>query len=37
MNQNIYEKIQVGHVINGPKMTVTKEMIRDFAEASREK
>ena len=34
MGQNIYKEIQVGHVIDGPSINVTKDMIREFAEAS---
>jgi len=34
MSQNIYEEIEIGHVIDGPSIDVTKDMIREFAEAS---
>jgi acyl dehydratase len=34
MSRNIYEEIEIGHVIDGPSIDVTKEMIREFAEAS---
>jgi len=34
MGQNIYEDIEIGHVIDGPSINVTADMIREFAEAS---
>jgi 3-hydroxybutyryl-CoA dehydratase len=34
MSGNIYDEIEIGHVIDGPSIDVTKEMIREFAEAS---
>jgi acyl dehydratase len=34
MSQNIYEEIEIGHVIDGPSIDVTNDMIREFAEAS---
>lgn len=34
MSGNIYEEIEIGHVIDGPSIDVTNDMIREFAEAS---
>jgi 3-hydroxybutyryl-CoA dehydratase len=34
MNSNPFEEIQIGQVINGCPMEITRESIRDFAEAS---
>jgi len=34
MDQEKYQEIQVGDVINGPSVAVTEEMVREFAEAS---
>ncbi len=34
MSRNIYEEIEIGHVIDGPSIDVTNDMIREFAEAS---
>lgn len=34
MSRDIYEEIEIGHVIDGPSIDVTKDMIREFAEAS---
>lgn len=34
MDLNVYEKIEIGNVINGVSTEVTRERIRDFAEAS---
>lgn len=34
MEQSVYEKIEVGDVIEGRSMEVTREKIREFAEAS---
>ena len=34
MKRNIYEEIEIGHVIDGPSIDVTNDMIREFAEAS---
>jgi len=34
MDQSVYEKIEIGDVINGRPMDVTREKIREFAEAS---
>ncbi len=34
MSRNIFEEIEIGHVIDGPTIDVTNDMIREFAEAS---
>jgi acyl dehydratase len=34
MSGDFYEEIEIGHVIDGPSIAVTKDMIREFAEAS---